>query len=349
MGELRFDVTVLGAGVFGLSVAWACIKRGARVQVIDPGGVAAGSSGGIVGALAPHTPENWNEKKQFQLESLLMAECYWAEVAEVSGRDPGHARLGRVQPVADDHALALALARGEGAKALWKGQAEWRVEEGCEKWAPISPSGKWIFDSLSARIHPRRACEALAGAIEARGGYVTRVSDLSGVIVHATGYQGLLELSEVLGQPVGNGVKGQALLLDYDARGLPQLFADGVHFVPHGDGTLAIGSTSERDWEAPASTDTQLETLRERAVASVPLLAGVEVIARWAGVRPRARSRAPMLGAHPTRPGEFIANGGFKIGFGMAPMISEVMADLVLDGRNRVPAGFEVEASLREG
>ena len=35
---------------------------------------------------------------------------------------------------------------------------------------------------------------------------------------------------------------------------------------------------------------------------------------RWAGLRPRARSRAPMLGAWPGRPGHFIANGGFKIG-----------------------------------
>jgi len=47
------DVTVRGAGVFGLSVAWACAKRGASVRVIDPYGVASGASGGIVGALAP--------------------------------------------------------------------------------------------------------------------------------------------------------------------------------------------------------------------------------------------------------------------------------------------------------
>lgn len=68
------DITVRGAGVLGLSIAWACVLRGARVQVVDPFGPAAGSSGGLVGALAPHVPENWNPKKAFQLESLLMAE-----------------------------------------------------------------------------------------------------------------------------------------------------------------------------------------------------------------------------------------------------------------------------------
>jgi glycine oxidase len=43
---------------------------------------------------------------------------------------------------------------------------------------------------------------------------------------------------------------------------------------------------------------------------------------------------------------QFIANGGFKIGFGVAPKVAEVMADLVLDGVDRVPVAFRVEASL---
>ena len=72
----------------------------------------------------------------------------------------------------------------------------------------------------------------------------------------------------------------------------------------------------------------------------------VHVLDRWAGVRPRARSRAPMLGAWPGRPGHFVANGGFKIGFGMAPKVAEVMADLVLAGRDAIPEGFRVEDNL---
>ena len=63
-------------------------------------------------------------------------------------------------------------------------------------------------------------------------------------------------------------------------------------------------------------------------------------------IQPRARSRAPMLGAWPDRPGHFIANGGFKIGFGMAPKVAEVMADLVLEGRDTIPQGFRVEDNL---
>ena len=79
------EVTIKGAGVIGLSIAPECIQRGAKVQVIDPHGIGAGSSGGIVGALAPHVPENWNEKKAFQFESLQMAQTFWEYVDRTSG------------------------------------------------------------------------------------------------------------------------------------------------------------------------------------------------------------------------------------------------------------------------
>jgi glycine oxidase len=51
-----------------------------------------------------------------------------------------------------------------------------------------------------------------------------------------------------------------------------------------------------------------------------------------------------VLGAWPARPGHFIANGGFKIGFGMAPKIAEVMADLVLGGTDTIPDAFRVSS-----
>jgi len=248
------DVTVMGAGIFGLSVAFACAKRGAKVRVIDPHGVAAGSSGGVVGALAPHVPENWNAKKAFQLESLLMAEAYWADVTERTGCDTGYARSGRLQPLNDDAAVSLARAREETAKELWQGRASWQViPMPSGAWVPPSASGLVVHDTLSALIHPRKATAALAAAVTVLGGEIARAGEPVGKVVWATG---------------------------------------------------------------------------------------------WAGVRPRSRSRAPILGAHPFQQDAFIANGGFKIGFGMAPKVGDVMADLVLDARQTYPDDFDVAASL---
>ena len=341
------DVTVRGAGAFGLAVGFACARRGAAVRVIDPHGVAAGASGGLVGALAPHVPENWNDKKAFQFDSLMMADAFWHEVSDIAGKDVGYARLGRLQPLADDSAVALARQRSETARDLWQGRAIWEVIDAPDTpWTPQSATGLLIHDTLTARIHPRRATHALAAAITALGGEVTTSGTDEGAVVWATGWQGLAALTAQHSRLVGNGIKGQAALMQFDARDRPQLFADALHIVPHNDGTVAIGSTSEREFDDPTSTDSQLDDIIARAIKAFPVLENAPVIERWAGARPRARSRAPMIGGHPFRAGEFIANGGFKIGFGMAPKVGAVMADLILDGHDTIPKGFRAQASL---
>lgn len=341
------EVTIRGAGIFGLSIAWTCLRRGARVTVIDPAGPGRGASGGLVGALAPHVPENWNEKKQFQLESLLMAERFWAGVADAAGVDPGYARSGRVQPVADERALALARNRAETARELWRGAARWTVEPVQSGWAPASATGWVIRDDLSARLHPRHACAALVAALRSGGCEIVSDGEDRGLVIWATGVAGLEALGVGRPRTVGVGVKGQAALLRYSAgRDAPQLYADGVHVIPHADGTVAVGSTSERDWKDARGTDALLDAVIARARAVVPDLSDAPVIERWAGVRPRARSRAPILGPWPGRPSHFVANGGFKIGFGMAPRVAAVMADLVLDGVDTIPEGFRVETSF---
>ena len=199
----RPDVTVFGAGIFGLSIAWACLKHGASVQVIDPAGPGAGASGGVVGALAPHVPENWNDKKAFQLESLLMARAFWAEIEDVSGIASGYARSGRLQPVQDDRSLHLARERCAGADVLWQGQAIWEViETPAAGWYPDSPTGFYIHDTLTARLHPRHACRSLAEALDRKGAMLGAEGTPAGKVVHATGVTGLEQLSQALGRTV---------------------------------------------------------------------------------------------------------------------------------------------------
>jgi glycine oxidase len=245
--------------------------------------------------------------------------------------------------------IALALSRIVDAEKNWGNTAVWEVMSANKagEWAPPSVTGQLIHDTLSAHIHPQKATQALGRAVENLGGVITTAGARQGAILDARGWQGLVEMSEDLGQEIGNGVKGQAALLDFARPSEPQLFADGLHIVPHLDGTVAIGSTSERYFKSPTDTDGQLNDLIAKAKQLFPVLRDAPVLVRWAGVRPRAFTRAPMLGKHPVNPDWFIANGGFKIGFGMAPKIGQVMAALILDRVDLIPDDFRANASMR--
>jgi glycine oxidase len=337
MGHL----TICGAGVFGLTLAWSALKRGAKVTVIDPNGPGSGASGGIVGALQPHAPDPWNEKKQFQLESLIISTAYWAGVEACSGLSTGYAKVGRLCPLKTAREVTLAENRKAAIAEHWPRAETWRLIDAPKSdWCPASPTGLYLHDTLSAILNPRRATASLAAAIAAKGGQFTTAPPGDGPVVWATGWQGLQDLGAWFAAPVGNGVKGQAALLAHNAAGLPQIYAEGLHIIPHTDGTVAVGSTSERDFADPTTTDNALEDVLDRARTALPALKNAQVLERWAGVRPRAASRAPLLGPWPGRAGHFIANGGFKIGFGMAPKSAESMCDLIFDKIDRIPVAF---------
>lgn len=320
-------------------------KRGASVRVIEARHIGAGSSGGTVGALAPHAPENWNPKKAFQLDSLLAADAFWRGVQDASGLPSGYGRTGRLQPVADQASADRLADRIADARLRWPADMQMRLTGTPDSpLLPHSPTGLWLHDDLTARIAPRLALAALAEAITARGGQILQgqaPTDPHGPVLWTTGADGLADLTTALGRDIGRGIKGQSALLRFAAPGAPQVFADGVHIVPHADGTTAVGSTSENSYDHDRP-DALLDQVIAHARAICPALADAPVIDRWAGLRPRARSRAPVLGPWPGRPGHFVANGGFKIGFGMAPGIASVMADLILTGTDRIPREFRL-------
>lgn len=331
------DIAVMGAGVLGLALAWDLVRRGLAVTVVEAERVGAGASGGLVGALAPHAPEGWNPAKALQLEALLSADGFWAGVAQAGGVDPGYARVGRVQPLPDAAALARAEARAEAARALWGGRADWRVLRAAD--APgWQLGGDWVVhDTLTGRISPRRALAALAAALASRGVAVVRGNRPPAgarAVVWANGAAGLAALGR------GGPEKGQAALLALDRRGAPVVTAPGLYVVPHADGTVAVGSTSERDFDDPQGTDERLEAVLDQARALLPELEGAPVIDRWAGLRPRAATRQPLLGPLPDRAGEFVLNGAFKTGFALAPLLAGMLADLLTGGPDRIPPGW---------
>ncbi len=165
-----------------------------------------------------------------------------------------------------------------------------------------------------------------------------------GHCIIAAGYRSfpmLQALGAPLAQPLGQPVKGQAALLkgDIDPT-LPLLYLDGLYIVPHEGGLAAIGSTSEDRFDDPAATDDQLEELIGRARALAPVLRDAEVIERWAGLRPKAIDRDPMVGPHPDCPRIHALTGGFKVSFGLAHRLAEAAVAGVAGRPAGLPSSF---------
>ncbi|MEM9736845.1 MAG: hypothetical protein AAF908_09605, partial [Pseudomonadota bacterium] len=64
---------------------------------------------------------------------------------------------------------------------------EWRIVERAEAWDVASPIGLFVQDTLSAHLHPRRAVESLAAALNSRGVKIAPEGQDEGAIVWATG------------------------------------------------------------------------------------------------------------------------------------------------------------------
>jgi len=351
------DVIVVGGGIWGLACAYACAARGLSVAIYEAGRVGQGASGGVVGAMSPNVPEGWNVMKQFQFEALHSAEIFWTEVDAQSGLSSGYGRIGRVMPIVTKRDRVLCEERAINARALWQGKYQWDVLET----HPLIPAAVAPFgvthDTLSARMFPARAVASLAQACLKLGVQILEnhpVTALqSGIvtgdwgqaraeaIILAAGMDGFTLLDDHLAHSAGTGVKGQAALLACDLADAPQLYADGVYVIPHANGVAAIGSTTEKTWDH-VEVDAKLEMVIEKARKLFPALGNAPVLQRWAGVRPKARRRYPMLGPIPSLHGVYAAMGAFTIGFGLAHKVGEVLADFASGGMYDLPKNFTV-------
>jgi glycine/D-amino acid oxidase-like deaminating enzyme len=353
---LSSDVAVIGGGAFGLWTARACLAAGLSVTVADRGrvGGGAGASATPTGALAAHMAAPWTPLKAFQWAALARMPDDIAALEAETGLPTGYARPGRLQPLEDAAARERAQARAAEARDLGHG-AQTRVLD--------RPGGPWragwpadfghgaVWDDASARLDPTALLPALRAACRQGGARLLDGWSFEGwspglavfaqgelrarAAVIAAGWESFA-LTGVPGRPE----HGQAARLAFAApEGAPLVGAPGLWVVPQPDGTVGVGSTAERGRD-DLQTDARLDAVLERARRFCPPLSGAPVLARWAGLRPRADSRAPVAGAVPGRPGLFVASGGWKIGLALAPAIGRGIAAMLAGADADLPEAF---------
>ncbi|ANL22978.1 MULTISPECIES: NAD(P)/FAD-dependent oxidoreductase [Rhizobium] len=351
-GQSSCDLLIVGGGIMGLWAAVHAERCGMSTILADAVRLGGGASGGLLGALMPHMPDRWSEKKQFQFDALVSLETEITALETETGLSAGYNRSGRLIPLPKPHLNRIARGHSEDAERHWRAgerRFHWHVLDrpDVEGWVEASAGESgFVHDTLAARVAPRSLISALVAFLRrARQVRIMEnavVADLNpdrgtaeiggeiitfGRCILAAGYQSfpvLQGLTPGLKQPLGQPVKGQAALLKADVDpALPTIFLDGLYVVAHEGGHAAIGSTSENRFDDPLSTDAQLDALIEAARAIVPALRSAPVIERWAGLRPKAIDRDPMIGRHPIHPRLIALTGGFKVSFGLAHRLAE--------------------------
>ena len=363
-----YDLLVVGGGVQGLWVARCAMQAGLHVAVVEAEHCGAGASGGVLGALMPHVPTGWSEKKQFQFIALTEMAQKVRQLTEETGVETAYARCGRIMPIRAKGFLDQFESRRAASWRHWQSVSE-RFELGLLSsdafvdWlAPEAAELGVFWDPLAARIDPMRYVAALKASLAQRcdifeGWALADYSPSTGIakaangapdlvaarLVLAAGYQTFELARRLTGLTLGRGVKGQAVVLAAEMpKERPIIYDDGMYIVAHSDTECAIGSTTEPVWTDPRAVDDGLAAKLAQARRICPPLRDAPVVSQWAGVRPQSAARDPIIGQLLPEMPIHIASGGFKITLGIAHTAAQCLVDGIIGdcSPGRLPASF---------
>jgi glycine oxidase len=317
-------VTVIGAGVAGLTCAVELADRGVDVEVLERSAwlgerACSWQAGGM---LAP-----WCERESAE---PLVARLGEDAVGWWSEKFPGTTRNG-----------TLVLAHGRDIAELNEFAARTQEFEraGRERILELEPDlaerfSQALYFPTEAHLDPRAALTALAARLGARVGFgvdvtpnLIRERQAAGhIVVNCTGLAARAEHADL------RGVKGEMALVRVRevslSRPVRVLHARlPIYVVPRADGLFMVGATMlESDDVGRVSVRSVLELLTA-VYALNPMFGEAEVVELGTGVRPAFLDNLPRIR---WRDGVLHVNGFFRHGFLLAPALARMTADVLL-------------------
>jgi glycine oxidase len=313
-------VTVVGAGVAGLTTALELSERGIAVEVIERGAsVGAGCSRMAGGMLAPWCERAATDEAVMRLGAPSID--WWLR------HYAGTVRSG---------SLVVAAARDAAELTRFAARTEnfeWRDADGI---AALEPdlAGRFrraLFFPREAHLEPRRALPALAEALTRRGvpirlGVDKAVNGNDGdFVIDCRGLAArdvLTDLRGVRGEMVM--VRSREVSLSRPVRLLhPRI---PLYIVPRGDGVFMVGATAiESEAKGGVSVRSAVELLNA-AYALHPAFGEAEILELGADLRPAFPDNLPAVRRCPNG---LRVNGLYRHGFLLAPAMARVAADIV--------------------
>lgn len=314
------DVTILGAGVCGLTIATEIISRGGAVRLHDPAGGPGshGCSWWAGGMLAPHCERESAEEPVVRLG---------AEAAEWWDRHAGG--------VTRNGSLVVALGRDRGELKRFARRTEGFAELDPAGVAVVEPdladrtAGALYFET-EAHLSPRDAIASLRNGLAEQGVEIsTAAPDAAAQTIDCRGFAARDALADL------RGVKGEMLILrcpdvtlTRPVRLLHPRFP--LYIVPRGDGVYMLGATMIEASERTRITARSMVELLNAAYALHPAFGEAEVLEIGVDARPAFPDNLPRI----RRRGDVIyANGLFRHGYLLAPALARMTADYLFDGK----------------
>jgi len=273
-------VTVVGAGVVGLSCAVRLAEAGHRVDVLARDLPLETTSAVAGGLWLPFLAEPRDAVARWARETFIAL-----------------ARLARQAPA--PHGVPSGVRMRPGLLLLEPGAAvpPWTADLG-DLATPVAeprPPGTSLGESRAWRltvplVDMGRYLPFLRTRLAAAGGTLTRIplSALPGrgIVVNASG----LAARALAPDPSVRPVRGQVVLLadpGLDQWWVDERRVDGTmcYVLPHGRHVVVGGTAEDDDWSTTPRPQTAQQIL-ERAVDLVPALSGAEVLGHRVGLRP---------------------------------------------------------------
>ena len=346
-------VVVIGAGIVGLSVAYELASRGARVRVLDPRGIGQGATRASAGMLAPYTEGHIEPLLRLGLRSLQLYDDFVARVQADSGHPVELDRSGSLHVALDQHeaaqlaSTAQFLADAGVDHHLADGAGAIRLEPAVTREASaallVRPHGYVIPSALAGALaHAAANRGALLSPIEALGIQTSgdrldvRTADeviaADAVVVAAGSWSARLNEGVDWLKPI----RGQLLHLRTTTRPASRVvWGTGCYLVPWRDGSVLVGATVEDVGFEEGATAGGVRRLLDAAVRLLPALESSSFEEVRVGLRPMTHDELPAIGPSSRVRNLFYASGHYRNGVLLAPLTAQLVADLVVDGRER--------------
>jgi len=349
-------VTIVGAGIIGYAIAYELAARGAEVRVIDARGSGLGATHASAGMLAPYIEGHSAALLRLGVCSLEHYDSFVGRVAADAQRSVEYRRSGTLQVARSDEEVrqlerdARRLAESGVSHTYLDGEGARRLEPALAesiRAALLVPLHGYVgvatlMSALAkaAGAHGVTLVAARVTGVDLRDGSVsvetpdeTFASD-AGVIA-AGSWSGAIPMAPA-GPPPVRPVRGQLLQLRFASPPLSRVVwgAPG-YLVPWEDGSVLVGATVE---DAGFDESVTVEGVRQLLDGAVELLPAARFAAfdgARAGLRPATADELPIVGRSSTMPGVYYATGHYRNGVLLAPLTAAMIADLVLDGRER--------------